>query len=107
VRVTRVLVVVTCLASLLFFQATAVAASTENEGNPEVAQEETPYVPPEIDVGTPDWLRPFGVLADLPLWAQAAVVSAAIAAAVVVIPTVIRFIWRIASRGRFSNESER
>jgi hypothetical protein len=82
-------------------------ASVVHAADTQVAQEETPYVPPDIDVGTPSWLRPFGALAELPLWAQAAVVSAAIAAAAVLVPTVVRFVWRFFSRGRFSNESER
>jgi hypothetical protein len=70
-----------------------------------LAQEEVPYEPPEISLSTPRWLRPFGALAELPVWAQAAVVAAAIAALVVVVPIVIRFVWRTVSRGGFSDES--
>lgn len=56
----------------------------------------TPYEPPEfVEVDLPGWAEPFEPLAQLPLWAQAALVSAAIAGLFFVIPIVSRWMWKL------------
>lgn len=66
-----------------------------------------PVEPPDIEVDTPDWLEPFGILADLPPWVQAALVSAAAAALLVVVVMVIRLVVRSISRRRIDDGSQR
>ena len=60
------------------------------------AQEEAPYTPPEINnVDVPGWLQPLEPLARLPLWGQAAVLSAGVAGMFFVIPMVFRWVWNL------------
>jgi hypothetical protein len=96
------LAVVPALLLLCLLPLAASAQTTDDDAQAEVvAIDETPYEPPEIEVvDTPSWLRPLSVLGQLPLWAQAAVAAAAIAAAIVVIPTVVRWLWRVLSQAR-------
>jgi len=59
-----------------------------------VAQE--PYEAPDIrEVDTPSWLRMFEPLAALPLWGQAAVLSAGVAGMFFVVPMVFRWVWSL------------
>jgi hypothetical protein len=68
----------------------AVAAS----GN--VVAQETPYQAPDIEEREPPaWLKPLEPLAALPLWGQAAVLSAGVAGLFFVIPMVGRWVWRL------------
>jgi hypothetical protein len=61
-----------------------------------VAQEESPYTPPEINsVDVPNWLQPLEPLARLPLWGQAAVLSAGVAGMFFVVPMVFRWVWNL------------
>ena len=60
------------------------------------AQEDTPYAPPDIEsVDVPSWLAPLEPLARLPLWGQAAVLSAGVAGMFFVIPLVFRWVWKL------------
>lgn len=57
---------------------------------------QAPYEAPDIDeVEPPDWLKPLEPLARLPLWGQAAVLSAGVAGLFFVIPMVGRWVWRL------------
>jgi len=61
-----------------------------------VAQEEAPYTPPDINsVEMPSWLEPLEPLARLPLWGQAAVLSASVAGMFFVVPMVFRWVWNL------------
>lgn len=60
------------------------------------AQEDTPYTPPEINsVDVPSWLEPLEPLSRLPLWGQAAVLSAGVAGMFFVVPMVFRWVWNL------------
>jgi hypothetical protein len=55
-----------------------------------------PYQTPEfIEVDLPSWAAPFAPIAALPLWAQAALVSALIAGLIFIIPVVSRWLLRL------------
>ena len=61
-----------------------------------VAQEESPYTPPEINsADVPSWLEPLQPLARLPLWGQAAVLSAGVAGMFFVVPMVFKWVWNL------------
>jgi hypothetical protein len=65
-----------------------------------VAQEESPYTPPEINsVDVPSWLEPLEPLARLPLWGQAAVLSAGVAGMFFVVPMVFKWVWNLGDDG--------
>jgi hypothetical protein len=60
------------------------------------AQEEAPYTPPEFNsVDMPSWLAPLEPLARLPLWGQAAVLSAGVAGMFFVLPMVFKWVWNL------------
>jgi hypothetical protein len=66
-----------------------------------VVAQETPYQPPEIqEVETPSWLQPLQPLARLPLWGQAAVLSAGVAGMFFVVPMVGKWLWKLGEDGR-------
>ena len=88
----RLLVGLGFVATLLLGPALGAAADTHRISV--VAQ--TPYEAPEIDeVDPPSWLSFFEPLAALPLWGQAAVLSAGVAGLFFVIPMVGRWVWRL------------
>lgn len=59
-----------------------------------VAGEEAPYTPPEVaSAEVPSWLQPLEPLARLPLWGQAAVLSAGVAGLFFVLPMVFKWVW--------------
>ncbi len=61
-----------------------------------VVAQETPYQAPDIEEReAPDWLKPLEPLARLPLWGQAAVLSAGIAGLFFVVPMVGKWVWRL------------
>jgi len=61
-----------------------------------IAQEEGVYVPPEFNsVELPGWLEPLEPLARLPLWGQAAVLSAGVAGMFFVLPMVFKWVWNL------------
>jgi hypothetical protein len=77
------------LGPALFAAAEAVPATS-------IVAQEAPYTPPEINsVDVPDWLRPLEPLARLPLWGQAAVLSAGVAGLFFVVPMVFRWVWNL------------
>jgi hypothetical protein len=58
--------------------------------------EPAPYQPPDlIEVDLPSWVAPFAPLAALPLWAQAALVSAVIAGLIFIVPILSRWLMRL------------
>jgi hypothetical protein len=62
----------------------------------DVVAQETPYQAPDIEEREPPgWLKPLEPLAALPLWGQAAVLSAGVAGLFFVIPMVGRWVWRL------------
>jgi hypothetical protein len=64
-----------------------------------VATEEAPYTPPDVDeVDLPQWLQLVEPLARLPLWGQAAVLSAGVAGLFFVVPMVFRWVWNLGER---------
>lgn len=61
-----------------------------------VVAQETPYEAPDIEEReAPSWLRMFEPLAGLPLWGQAAVLSAGIAGLFFIVPMVGKWVWRL------------
>jgi hypothetical protein len=61
-----------------------------------VVAQETPYQAPDIEEREPPaWLKPLEPLAALPLWGQAAVLSAGVAGLFFVVPMVGRWVWRL------------
>jgi len=104
VRILRIAAV--CLISLFLVLAvqTLAQAQVGAEATP-VAQEDSPYQPPIVETNTPSWLEPFDPLAQLPVWSQAALLSASVAAGVFVVPTAGRWVWRTVQRGRFGRET--
>jgi hypothetical protein len=73
----------------------ATGALADSGGSIVVAQE-TPYQAPEIEeIEPPDWLKFLQPLAALPLWGQAAVLSAGVAGLFFVIPMVGRWVWKL------------
>jgi len=88
----RLLVGLGFVATLLLGPALGAAADTHRISV--VAQ--NPYEAPDIDeVDPPGWLSFFEPLAALPLWGQAAVLSAGVAGLFFVIPMVGRWVWRL------------
>ncbi len=69
---------------------------------------EAPYTPPDIDtVDVPGWLEPLEPLARLPLWGQAAVLSAFVAGMFFVVPMVFRWVWNLGSNPTERKEESR
>jgi hypothetical protein len=88
----RLLVGLGFVATLLLGPALGALAETHRVSI--VAQ--TPYESPEIDeVDPPGWLAPLEPLAALPLWGQAAVLSAGVAGLFFVVPMVFRWVWKL------------
>jgi hypothetical protein len=89
----RWLIALGFIAMMLLGPATgAFAAATA----PDVVAQETPYEAPEIEEREPPaWLKPLEFLAALPLWGQAAVLSAGVAGMFFVVPMVFRWVWRL------------
>jgi len=97
-RIVRLLMGFAVVALLLLGPALFVSADDDLAGDDRmvVAQEEAPYTPPEIDsVEMPSWLEPLEPLARLPLWGQAAVLSAGVAGAFFVLPMVFKWVWKL------------
>lgn len=90
--VTLILVAATAIVLVLRPQP-ALAATGEVVA---VVAQESPYQPPDIQ-DAPGWLAPFTPIAGLPLWAQAAVLSAGAAGVFFVVPTVVRKVWQLVS----------
>jgi hypothetical protein len=64
--------------------------------SPDIVAQQTPYEAPEIDEREPPaWLKILEPLAALPLWGQAAVLSAGVAGMFFVVPMVFRWVWRL------------
>ena len=58
--------------------------------------QDSPYQPPENEeIEPPPWLAPLGPVAELPLWAVAAVLSAGLAGLVIIVPMAARWIWKL------------
>jgi hypothetical protein len=90
-RVARLVVGLAFVAMLVFGPA---LIATADAGV--IVAQETPYEAPEIqEVETPGWLRMFEPLAALPLWGQAAVLSAGVAGMFFVVPMVFRWVWSL------------
>ena len=88
----RLLVGLGFVATLLLGPALGAVAETHRVSI--VAQ--TPYEAPEIDeVDPPSWLAPLEPIAALPLWGQAAVLSAGVAGLFFVVPMVFRWVWKL------------
>ncbi|HSJ83260.1 MAG TPA: hypothetical protein VLA91_05515 [Acidimicrobiia bacterium] len=97
-RIVRLLMGLALIAFLLLGPALFVSADDGVAGDDRVvvAQEEAPYTPPEINaVEVPDWLEPLEPLARLPLWGQAAVLSAGVAGLFFVLPLVFKWVWNL------------
>ena len=91
----RLLVGLGFVAALLLGPALGAIA---NAGGIPVVAQETPYEPPDIDqIEPPGWLAPFEPIAALPLWGQAAVLSAGVAGLFFVIPLVGKWVWSLGS----------
>jgi hypothetical protein len=98
IRRLRIVVAGVVLVLLLTGQALVVSAAVVEAAGETVTaqQEETPYQPPDIDnVEVPEWLRPLSPIARLPLWGQAAVLSAGVAGLFFVVPMVFRWVWNL------------
>jgi len=91
VQKVRSLVALAFVTTLVLVPAVAALADAAT-----VVAQETPYEAPEIqEVETPSWLRFFEPLAALPLWGQAAVLSAGVAGMFFVVPMVFRWVWSL------------
>jgi hypothetical protein len=85
----RLLIALGFVALMLFGAATAAFAD-------QVVVAQNPYEAPDIDeVEPPGWLAPLEPLAALPLWGQAAVLSAGVAGLVFLVPAVFRWVWKL------------
>ena len=97
-RIVRLVAGFAVVAFLVLGPALFVSAAEDTGAADQVvtAQEESPYTPPEFNsVEMPDWLRPLEPLARLPLWGQAAVLSAGVAGMFFVIPMVFKWVWNL------------
>jgi hypothetical protein len=86
------------VAFLLLGPALFVSADDDvpGDGRAVIAQEEGTYIPPDINsVEVPGWLEPLEPLARLPLWGQAAVLSAGVAGMFFVLPMVFKWVWNL------------
>ena len=91
VQKVRSLVALAFVTTLVLLPAVAALADAGT-----VIAQETPYEAPEIqEVEIPGWLRFFEPLAALPLWGQAAVLSAGVAGMFFVVPMVFRWVWSL------------
>jgi hypothetical protein len=100
--VLRVMIGLAFVATLVVGPAMGVLASSLDDVD--FVAQETPYEAPDIQgVDTPSWLRPLEPLARLPLWGQAAVLSAGVAGLFLVVPMVGRWVWRL-GEGRGDSE---
>lgn len=96
-RVARMLTGLLFLSALLLGPALGVFAA----GGGDVIAQETPYQAPEInEIDPPSWLEPLQPLAALPLWGQAAVLSAGVAGLFFVVPMVGKWVWKLGENGR-------
>jgi hypothetical protein len=76
------------------------AAADDGSARVVVAQEDSPYTPPEINsIDVPGWLEPLEPLARLPLWGQAAALSAGVAGMFFLVPMVFRWVWKLGDNG--------
>jgi len=92
--VVRALVGLAFIATLLL--APAVGALADTADGADLLAQENPYQTPDIqEVETPSWLRPLEPLARLPLWGQAAVLSAGVAGLFLVVPMVGKWMWKL------------
>ena len=84
------------LVALAFVTALVLVPAAAALADSVTVAQETPYEAPEIqEVETPSWLRPLEPLAALPLWGQAAVLSAGVAGMFFVVPMVFRWVWSL------------
>jgi len=106
-RIVRLLMGFALVAFLLLGPALLVSADDDvaGDGRAVIAQEEAPYNPPEINsVEVPGWLEPLEPLARLPLWGQAAVLSAGVAGAFFVLPLVFKWVWKLGEDRQGGND---
>ena len=97
-RIVRLLMGFALVAFLLLGPALLVSADDDvaGDGRAVIAQEEGVYIPPDINsVEVPGWLEPLEPLARLPLWGQAAVLSAGVAGMFFVLPMVFKWVWNL------------
>jgi len=109
-RIVRLLMGFALVAFLLLGPALLVSADDDvaGDGRAVIAQEEAPYTPPEINsVEVPGWLEPLEPLARLPLWGQAAVLSAGVAGMFFVLPLVFKWVWNLGEDPRERNGGSR
>jgi len=96
-RVGRMVTGLLFLSALLLGPALGVFAAAEES----VTAQETPYQTPEFnEIDPPSWLEPLEPLARLPLWGQAAVLSAGVAGLFFVVPMVGKWVWKLGENGR-------
>ena len=101
-RLVRPILVMAALMSLalgmvLVWSQTAKAAL--DDGLVVVAQE-SPYQPPELTrIDLPSWAVPFEPVARLPLWAQAALASAVLVSAFLIVRVIAHWAWGLFFRG--------
>ena len=92
-----VMLAVIALATLVLMLAPTSAMATMNDISTPVAQV-SPYQPPPLTGGDgPSWFSPSSVFSQLPLWAQAAVVSAAVTISFFVLAALVRWTWHYVS----------
>jgi len=99
-RVARLIVGLTFVAMVVFAPALVAFADAGA-----VVAQQTPYEAPDIrEIETPGWLRMFEPLARLPLWGQAAVLSAGVAGMFFVVPMVFRWVWSLGPESEEEDE---
>lgn len=105
-RIVRLLAGFAVVAFLLLGPALFVSADDDISTAEQMvtAQEEGTYIPPDINsVEVPGWLEPLEPLARLPLWGQAAVLSAGVAGMFFVLPMVFRWVWNLGEDRQHGN----
>lgn len=108
-RIVRLLAGFAVVAFLVLGPALFVSAAEDTGAADQVvtAQEESPYTPPEFNsVEPPSWLEPLEPLARLPLWGQAAVLSAGVAGMFFVLPMVFKWVWKLGEDRQNENGSD-
>jgi hypothetical protein len=98
VRRVAALLVVTLAAVVLVLTLGASSAGAATHAVPAVVAQVSPYQPPPFTGGNgPTGVSLFSVFGRLPLWAQAALVSAATTVAFFVLAAIVRWAWRLVS----------
>jgi len=74
---------------------------------PPVVEDDSLETPDVAALDVPEWLEPLEPLARLPLWGQAAVLSAGVAGMFFVLPMVFKWVWKLGEDSHLNPNSKR